>query len=829
VTSTELVYQDPAAAIEDRVRDLLSRMTIEEKVAQLSGRFPFELVGEQGFDLQRAADLIPHGLGQVSAAAAINADEIEPLAAFLDELQRYLREETRLGIPAICHNEAPCGLMHNKAANFPAPIALAATWDPPSIERMNRIVRRQMRAVGIHQALAPVLDVARDARWGRVPETFGEDPYLASAMAVAFVRGLQSGEPNEMVLATAKHFVAYGASQGGRNLAPVSLSDQDLFETYVKPFEAAIRHAGLASVMSAYNEVNGQPCSGSDWLLTDVLRDRLGFEGFVVADYGAIGQLVSVHAIAQDAASAGLRALQAGLDVELPTTSTYNEQLLLCAQGDEALRAALDRSVSRVLAAKFKLGLFESPFTEPTARANFASPASADVALDLARSSLVLLANDGLLPLSRTLGRVAVIGPNAHSVRNLFSGYTPPAGVELMHAILSGSQGTMAGLFESDGHADGGDGKPPLEDSLAPFSTYATSTPPEVLDDIAAKFSLVPTVLDAVKSVVAPATDVGYDAGCALNGNEESIERAVDVASGADVAIVVLGDKTGWAYDATGGEGRDRSSLDLPGTQAELLAAICRTGTPVVVVLVNGRPLPVPATDPPVRAVLQAWQPGAVGGRAIAECLFGLVNPTGKLPISIPRSGGQCPTFYGRKPAGAYDFSGLDGGHDYTNEPGAPAFAFGHGLSYTTFAYDVSPPRLNSDSISLAVSITNTGARAGGEVVQIYIRPRSADLTQPLQRLVAFQRVHLDAGESRRIVFSIHLSQVATLDRRGHHAVDSGPLQLMVASSAADIRETTYLHIPDNIDLGPRIEHHLAVTQIEPLETRDDRPLSAQT
>jgi beta-glucosidase-like glycosyl hydrolase len=338
------IFRNPGASLENRVDDLLARMTIDEKVAQLSGHFPFDFFGDTGFDLDRATELIPHGLGQLSMATAVSPDALEPIANFLNDLQRFLKDNTRLGIPAICHSEALAGLLHARAASFPAPLALAATWDPLLVTQMNEVVRRQMRALGIHQALAPVLDVARDARWGRVAETYGEDAYLCSAIGVAFVRGLHGPDLRSGVLATGKHFVGYGLSQAGRNVGPTTLSEQDLMEVYARPFEVAIRSGGLVSEMSAYTELNGAPCSGSNWLLRTVLRSRLGFAGFVVADYGAVAQLTSLHATSMDLTSAGIAALRAGLDVELPGTVAYGSRLITAVENGRIGEDVIDRS-----------------------------------------------------------------------------------------------------------------------------------------------------------------------------------------------------------------------------------------------------------------------------------------------------------------------------------------------------------------------------------------------------------------------------------------------------------------------------------------------------
>jgi hypothetical protein len=453
--------------------------------------------------------------------------------------------------------------------------------------------------------------------------------------------------------------------------------------------------------------------------------------------------------------------------------------------------------VRRVLTEKFRLGLFEDPFVSVGDLARDFDPRSAPtIALALARKSIVLLANDRILPLRRDLSKVVVIGPNADEVRNLFSGYSPPAGMELAHAIMHGRTMTMAGLF------DAGVGKEtPSHDVITEtFGTVTESAPDEVLAAIRRDYAATPTVLSAITALVADSTVVVFEQGCELNDQGESITRAAEAATGADVAILVLGDKSGWTYDATSGEGRDRSSLRLPGRQEELLRAVCGTGTPVIVVLVNGRPIPVPATDPPVRAIVEAWQPGAIGGTAIAEVLFGLINPSGAFPSRF-LSAGQCLLYYARKPGAAYSGSGIGVGYHYTNEPGTPAFPFGHGLSYTTFGYDRLSAILSDDSLQVGTRLTNTGDTAGEEVVQVYIRQECTELTQPLQRLVAFARVQCEGGTSQELTFDIPVGLLAALGSDGRRTLEKGTIAVMVGSSSSNIRCTTSVKVLEPVAL----------------------------
>ncbi len=619
-------YQDPTLAVDDRVEDLLARMTIEEKVAQLTGTLPFGFLGVDGLDDRQIAAALSAGIGEISAGAMLSHDPAQ-LISMLDQIQRFLVDKTRLGIPAIVHHEALAGLAHPACVDFPTAINLAASWDPESVRSATDVIRRQMRALGVHQACSPNLDLTRDARWGRVQETYGEDPYLASAIGVAFVSGLQGADRRDGVLATAKHFLGYGMAYGGRNIGAVQLGERELLEVYARPFAAAIDEAALESVMCSYSDLNGEPAAGSRRLLTDMLRGVLGFEGLTVADYGAVNALYTRQQTATDEADAGVQALHAGLDVELPGSLCFTAGIADAVRSGVLDVSMVDRSVRLVLSAKFRLGLFENPYGDIDAfaatNAESARTATTALAHRLATRSTVLLANpSGLLPLSRDLDRVAVIGPNARSIRNLFGGYSA---VQMIEMFASGDMGLPAPV---QGGEVADDVVAPIAATIeqtpdTPYDTgadfgyvrrIATRPSDAALSAIEAVYSHVPTVLASIEAIVSPSTQVVYALGCHINDpSHEGIAEAVTAAQGSDVAILVLGDKTGLVSDAIVGETRDRSTLELGGAQRALLDAVCATGVPVVVVLVGSQPQPVLVAEGGPHAVLHAYQPGSVG------------------------------------------------------------------------------------------------------------------------------------------------------------------------------------------------------------------------
>jgi beta-glucosidase len=747
-------YLDPALPVDERVEDLLDHMTPDEKLAQLGSLWVFELLDGASVDPARAAARLHSGIGQITRVAGATNLELPAVAALANEIQRFLVQETRLGIPAIVHEECLHGFLARGAVCYPQSIGMAAAWDPGLVETIARGMARQMRSAGAHQALSPIFDVARDPRWGRIEETYGEDPYLVAALGAAYVRGLQEAGDSSL-LATGKHMVGHGMPEGGLNRAPAHIGPRELRDVFLFPFEAAVRGAGLRSMMHAYEDVDGVPCVGSRELFTDLLRDEWGFDGIVVSDYAGIDELATSHAVVGDLSAAAVRSLEAGIDVELPSTAAYGEPLAEALAAGRIDPALVDRSVARVLRVKFELGLFEQPFVD-TRAVVMPSAAERSLAADAARASMVLVQNDGTLPLRRDAGRIAVIGPNADSARNLLGDYAHVAHIETLIEMRDGTSGS--GFKAPDGM--------------------------DLYDDLDGRT----TILDAIREHCAGSAEVVYAQGCGiLDGSDEDLAQAVAIARDADAAIVVVGEKSGLTLDCTCGEMRDRLELTLAGRQEELVAAVADTGTPVVLVVVAGRPLALEAAAARCAAVLLAWCPGDEGPMAVADVLFGDANPGGKLPVTVPRHVGQVPIHYAHKPSG-----GRSHWHDdYVDGSHTPLWPFGHGLSYTRFAVGglevdrtvVAP----EGEVTIAVEVGNVGDRAGDEVVQLYVRDVEASVTRPVKELRGFRRVRLAPGERRRVTFRLAAEQLAFTDREGRLVVEPGRVRLMVGTSSADL------------------------------------------
>lgn len=757
-------WMDASLPVERRVRLLMDRMTLVEKVAQLGSVWSFEVADGERVAPELAAEHLAEGIGGVTRPGGATNLEPPGVARLANALQRYLVHETRLGIPAILHEECLHGLMIRGATCFPQAIGQAATWDPPLVERMARAIATGIRAVGSSQALSPIFDVARDPRWGRIEETFGEDPYLIAEIGTAYVRGLQETREGERpVIANLKHLVGHGLPEGGLNQAPSHIGTRELMDDYLFPFEVAVRVAGAGSVMHAYDDVDGVPCVASRELLTTILRERWGFDGIVVSDYAGVDQLVHRHALAADLGEAGRLALEAGLDMELPRTAAFGAPLLAAIDDGSVPQVLVDLAVERVLAAKFRLGLFERPYVDERLAE---APDDDDRALaaEIGRRSMVLLRNEGpVLPLRPDVRRVAVIGPNAHDARALMGDYAHVAHIET--------------LLERDGRNGVGADRSPLH--------------LELMDELAG----VPTVLDVLRQRL-PDAEVRHARGTDLQeGTDAGIAEAVAAARDADVAIVVLGERSGLTPECTCGESRDRWDLRLLGRQSELLLAVAATGTPVVLVLLAGRPQAIEAEAEHCAAIIQAWLPGDLGGEAIVDVLLGVTSPGGKLPVTIPRHVGQVPLYHGHKPSG-----GRSAWRDtYVDGSNQPLWPFGFGLSYSRFRIDdlaIDTPQIGTDgTAAVSVRVTNVGDVAADEVVQLYIRGIDASVTRPVRQLRGFQRVHLAPGGACRVTFLLHaeLFAFAGLDR--HVAVEPGRQRLLVGSSSADIACETELRI----------------------------------
>jgi beta-glucosidase len=758
---TKARYADAELDDHTRAADLLAHMTLDEKIAQISGVWVTDVLENLQFTEANARRVLAHGAGQITRIGATTGLHPTENARLANQIQHFLVERTRLSIPAIIHEESCAGYMARGATCFPQPIGLACTWEPRLIEAMAGVIRQQVRAVGGNLVLAPVLDITRDPRWGRTEETFGEDAYLTASMGVAYVRGLQTADLRHGIACTGKHFLGYGMSEGGMNWAPAHINDRELLETYAFPFAAAIREAGLAAIMNAYNEIDGIPVGASRRLLTEILRDQLGFTGTVISDYFTVEIMERYHRAAHTKSEAARLCLEAGLDCELPTKDCYDAPLREAVERGEIALDLIDRAALRMLTQKFALGLFEHPFVDAERAIEvFDTPDQRRLARELAQKSIVLLKNDtGLLPIAPTVKRIAIIGPHADSIRLLQGDYHYPAHVEVMYEQRRLSE-----------HV-------PMPPYGATISALDEHYPP--------MFS----ILTAVKARVSADTTVLHAVGCNVTDPTlDGIQAAVEAAKGAQVALVVLGNKSGLTIDCTAGEARDQAEPTLPGAQAALLQAVVEMGTPVILVLVSGKPVVLPPVVEQVAAIVCAWIPGEEGAPALADILFGEVSPSGKLSMSFPRAAGQIPVFYAHKPSGGR--SQWKG--DYVDMSAKPLYAFGHGLSYTTFAYrdlTISPAVVRGDEqVTIRCIVQNTGARAADEVVQLYVRDVVAFPTRPVEELRGFLRVSLNPGESKLVTFTLDARQMAFYDERMTLHVQPGQFEVMIGAASDDVR-----------------------------------------
>jgi len=715
-------YKNPNLGVDTRVADLIGRMTLEEKARQLDMYFGCEDLLDKNknqtvdhhthakpdaiFDPQFAKRSLGNlGVGSVH--------DLYPRAKLSNRIQEWVIKSNRLGIPALFIEEGLHGYMDYDETVFPQSINLATTWNPELARQTGAAIAAQARANGVDMILGPVLDVARDPRWGRVEENFGEDPYLTGQFGLAYVEGMQGDSLNtdHTVIAEPKHFAGHGSPEGGLNMSPVHAGEREVRSIMLKSFEPAVREGKAMGIMAAYHDIDGVPCTGNPWLLNEVLRDEWGFQGFVLSDLGAIRRLYDTHHVVDSSTNAVLLALNAGVDMQFYDFDhqIFQDAIVNGVKNGQITEATLNQAVARILRVKFMLGLFDHPFVDENLDVIVRhSRQQADLALESARQSMCLLKNKGnLLPFKKNLKRIAVIGPDANIAR--IGDYT-----EAAHE--SSTQG----------------------------------------------------MVEQIKQLVSTNSEVLFSDG-------ENIAKAVALAREADVVILGLGE---WLKIS--GEGFDRSDLNLPGKQEELLEAVAATGKPVVLVLQNGRPLTITWAAQHIPAILEAWYPGEFGGRAIAETLFGDNNPAGRLPITFPRSVGQLPIYYNHFPSkkGSY----IEGDN-------SPLFVFGHGLSYTTFQYDnlsiVAPSAHGADDVLVSCKITNSGNREGDEVAQLYVRQETASVATPVKALKGFLRIHLQPKESKVVTFHLRQSELAVWNASQKWQVEPGVYNVTVGGNSS--------------------------------------------
>lgn len=790
------IYRDASQPIDKRVRDLLQRMTLEEKVAQLQtileGRKKLE--SEEGtFVPDQAEAVLRLGIGQV-ARPTENKQPTSPnktpaqTAAFVNAIQAWLVNNTRLGIPAIFHEEALHGHAARHGTSFPQAIAMASTFNPELVREMYSIAAAEIRRVGATQALTPILDVARDPRWGRIEETMGEDPYLVAALGVAGVQGFQGTQhdhiPADKVIATLKHLAGHGEPSGGQNTAPAAIGERTLREIFLFPFEAAIKLAGARSVMASYNEIDGIPSHANSKMLRGILRGEWGFNGVLVSDYFALSELITYHRMSDSKSAAARIALEAGVDLDMPNGDAYGELTAMVRSGQMGI-SMIDEAVARILHEKFFLGLFEDPYVSEDGVAEFVGNAEHSAAsLRAAEQAITLLKNEhDTLPLNvKKLNSIAVIGPHVHET--LLGGYSdvPRETISVLQGIkdyvgdrvqVNYAQGTLITVESAQAGADS-------------ISANTRSKERWIADEV---------------QLATPADTKGM------------IDEAVKAAQNSDVAVVVVGEneavsREGWSMDHLG----DRSELTLLGEQQALVDAVIATGTPTVVVLQNGRPLAIGNIVAKAPAIIEAWYLGQNTGTALARVLFGNVNPSGKLPVSIPRSVGHIPAYYNHKPSAKRGYAFSDT---------SALFPFGHGLSYTRFDYhDVKIDSRDAHAhgqVKIHFTVTNTGQVAGTETVQLYIHDKVASVTRPVKELKGFERVTLAPGKRAQVHFVLPINLLGFYDARMRYIVEPGTIDVMIGSSSADIRLQDHFVITGNTTDVSQDKAFLSTAQVTPL------------
>lgn len=796
-------YKDPSLSAEERTKDLLSRMTLEQKIDQLTCLVTIET------DIPDFKKYVPAGIGHVGAFTTASC--VEKIAEYVYQLQKFLTQETELGIPALIHCEASAGAQFTEADVFPSAIAQASTFEPELIGRMAEIIRRQMLEVGFRQALSPVVDIARDPRWGRVTETYGEDGALTSAMASAFVKGIQTDDLREGIAATAKHYVGHGITEGGINMGRNMVSARDLKEIHCKPFQSAITEAGMRGVMCSYCSMNGEPVVASKTLLTDILRDEMGFEGIVVSDYVAVDRLVDPFCVTDSFEEAGKLAIKAGLDVEYPRPKGFTYAMKEAVAAGELSMEVIDRAVKRVLKLKFELGLFENPYPNIEAlKKTLHCKETETLNEELASKSFILLKNEHkLLPLSRNIKKIAVLGPHGDNVRSYFGTFSYPAALDMSLAREEDGQ-----VFEEPGLI--------VYDIEQSYVGQIREVSPRIGKRISREFPAVRSLYHALQEYL-PDSQVVYAQGINCAGSDVAgMEEALRAAADADVVILTLGGKNGWGITSTVGEGVDSTDIDLPGRQEEFARRVYELHKKTVVLHFDGRPLSNAYVASHFDAILEVWQPGVMGGQALCKTLFGESNPGGRLPVTAARNAGQLPVYYGLPRGSGYVAAGHTGmirnKNGYINDTAYPLYYFGHGLSYTTFHY--SDARIDrtkvtaKDVMNISVAVENTGDVAGDEVVQLYFTDQTASMVRPTMELAGFKRIFLKPGEKKEVTFQMRVSQMAFLNRDNQWVVEKGAVTFSLGASCADIRETLQAEVTESALVDERTRGFYAQTKV---------------
>ena len=776
-------YLDCNQTPQKRAAALLAELSLDEKMAQVNCIFPF---GENFEDMEKIAEGTPFGIGEVSTLEMRRIETLEEAAQWQRSVQKIVMDNSPHHIPAIFHMEGLCGAFIQDATSFPAGIGRGSGFDPELEEKIAEIVSRQEAACGITHVLAPVLDISRDSRMGRQGETYGEDPALASAMGAAYTRGIQKGEnAGRKAESVAKHFLAFHNSQGGIHGTHSDTPVRLLQEIYGKPFQAAIAESGLKGIMPSYNSINGEPMSASYTLLKTFLRDEMGFEGLCVSDYGAVSGVHHVQHAGESEADAGLLCMEAGMDIEMPSTTGYGEELKRKFESGEIDMELLDKAVLRDLTAKFRMGLFENPYALAGEELKEAVCQETDreISLQSAKESLVLLKNNGVLPLKADRKKIALIGPHADCARKFFGGYTHMCMMESTYAIANSIAG-VSGVVQAD--ADKIKTIPGTNiqsDETEEFDAILHRQKPECR-----------SLLEEMRSRM-PETEIRYAYGYPIAGADESrFEEALLAVKEADVVILTIGGKHGTCSMASMGEGVDACNINLPPCQEAFIRKAAEFGKPLIGVHFDGRPVSSDTADTCLDALLEAWSPAETGAEAVVSALLGEYNPGGKLPVSVAYHAGQIPVYYNHPNGSAWHQGESIGFVNYVDMPHTPRYYFGHGLSYTTFAYSdlmISEKEIDAQgSVRIEAAVCNTGEYEGDEVVQLYLTDRYASMTRPVKELAGFKRISLKPGERKAVVFEVLASQMAFLDKNMRWKVEKGSIGVEIGSSSEDIRLT---------------------------------------
>ncbi len=806
-------YLNSSLTAQERADDLLQRISIEEKMGQIVGYMP-----DKG-SIEKLEQDYPQGAGEVAMLFAGGLENKESVVEKVAYIQKKIMKLSEHNIPAIFHVETLTGAMLPEATSFPTGIGQASTWNPTLQKELATIIRNQARAVGVSHAFAPVLDLNRDPRFGRQGETYGEDPALASAMGAAYVSGLQNdGNLKEGMLACAKHFIGYHMTQGGIHAASTPVPPRLLREIYAKPFQAAMTLANMKSIMNTYSSIDGEVVAGSRKYLTEFLREEMGFDGLIVSDYVSISELHSRHRVAETLTDAGELSLKAGMEMELPSKDSYNDELMQRIKDGKISMEILDQAVRRILIAKFELGLFENPYPKSSDAVEriYADPINEATGLEAARQSIVLLKNSGVLPLQKSaLKRIAVIGHHAASTRSLFGGYSYTSLFDAMHNVGN----TMAGVdFEKISNLNASEFGVAKNHYTYPGSIVQVES--AKTEELVRKH--YPTCNNLLEQIIleCPNAEVTYSYGYAYVGNDTSMhDEALAAAAEADVVILTLGGKHGWGMFSTTGEGIDTTNIGLPECQESFIRKLAALKKPTVAVHFDGRPISSDMADQHIDAIIEAWNPGQYGAQAVTDILFGDYNPAGRLPVSVAYNAGQVPLFYSHDQGSSYHVGTMNDYTSYLDCPREPRYYFGHGLSYTAFRYSnltVSKEAYEpTEQVAVNIDVTNTGEIFGEEVVQLYIRDKYASVVRPVQELAGFVRVPLQPNETKTIRFHMNPSQFAFLDTNMMWKIEAGEFEVRVGASSHDIRTTGSFRICSDLFIDGKTRGFYADASIQ--------------